>query len=167
MENNVSNQNALFRRNFFNRFNSKQTPKSLAENLKKYNDSPPLDENVLKEMASAYSTVLSKYGYTVQPSNFQPHLFARPNNQNNNQTTELQSNVASEQAKANITSEQPFTNQVFDNNLDYLNTNLLNGTTFPDTSSQLQITNNLLGQILNELRIITCMIECNRRRRLS
>ncbi|MDD3397585.1 MAG: hypothetical protein PHR96_03495 [Clostridia bacterium] len=169
MENNVSNQNALFRKNFFNRFNSKQTPKSLAENLKKYNDSPPLDENVLKEMASAYSTVLSKYGYTVQPdNNFQPHLFAHPNNQNNNQTTELQSNVAPNQAKANITSEQPLTNQIFDNNLDYLNANLLNGTTFPDyTNGQLQITNNLLTEILNELRIITCMIECNRRRRLS
>lgn len=157
MENNVNNQNVLFRKNFFNRFNAKvQQNKNSAS---QYNDSPPLDENVLKEMASAYSSVLSKYGYTVQPEN-KPNSNAF-SNQNNfeNQTPIIENNASPEPATANVASQQP---PFFDNNFGFLPS-----PTFPDTFTQLQTTNNLLTQILNELKVISCMIECNRRRRLS
>lgn len=174
---NVNNQfekrDSSLRKNIFNRFDVRKQSGGFVQNSTRYNDSPMLDENVLKEMAGAYASVLSKYGYTVQPNNKLQRMPNLPNPNNNcinsseykSEQIKNQAKETQEELKTNIAGEKS-TNQTFDNNMDYLSNQYL----LPDTNytfSQLQITNELLMQILNELKTITCLIDCNRRRRLS
>ncbi|MDD2445369.1 MAG: hypothetical protein PHX09_00965 [Clostridia bacterium] len=122
-----------------------------------YNDSPPLNENLLREMAQAYAGVLSKYGYSV-----------KPNIHNNGSTLEGSStDKIKGQANVNIPSGVPIGTPFYDSNLDYLSSNLLPLTNSIPNEGSLQETNSLLVQILNELRTIVCLIDNNRRRRLS
>jgi hypothetical protein len=120
-----------------------------------YNDSPPLDENVLKDMAQAYAEVLSKYGYSVKP-NSESAI-------HNSQDEFANSNKIEGQANRVPPIETPF----YNSNLDYLSNNLLTSPNNNLNQASLQEANNLLMQILNELKTIVCLIEVNRRRRLS
>lgn len=173
LNNQFERRDALSRNNFFNRFNFRNQQGGDIFNSNQYNDNPNLDENLLKEMAGAYAKVLSKYGYSVQrdkadfKANLNQNFADIPKNDLNISDKENQKNQVAETDKdlsqASITSERPV---AFNDNFDYLANNYLSND--PNyTYSQLQITNDLLVQILNELRTISCLIECNRRRRLS
>ena len=185
---NINNQfekRDAFRRNIFNDVKSQN---GLMQSLKQYNDNATLDENVLKEMAGAYANVLSKYGYSVQQNkaeqqNKTEHLVQRSNsgissstenqgiisdNSTTNQSNkEKQNNIQTKEengvlkglAQTNTSGNAPF------NNFDYLQNNYLTEQGY--VNNQLQLTNNLLTQILNELRVISCLVERNRRHRLS
>lgn len=187
--NNQFEKREIFRRNIFNRPNLK-IQNNLTQNLKRYNDHQTLDENVLKEMATAYAGVLSKYGYSVQQNRVEQGDKAEQENktvlenkmeQSRMKVGELNqssysdiSNTANQISKQRNIQQNEVNNvyksagekSSFNDNLDYLPNNYLFAEQ-NNINNQLQLTNNLLTQILNELRVVSCLVERNRRHRLS
>lgn len=150
-----------------------------------YDDEPTLDEDLLKEMAQAYALVLSKYGYSVRHDdsikkqesiNPASSNFACQNNFNRKPYgLKHKTEIAREDSSPtfSLPEQQIPQTGTFESNLDYLSQNLLTSPTIDYMNNQaliltyFQTSNNLLQQILTELKVITCLIECNRRRRLS
>ncbi|MDD2227477.1 MAG: hypothetical protein PHH71_02735 [Clostridia bacterium] len=166
--------------------NSESNSQTSTAKTMRYDDEPTLNDNVLKEMADAYARVLSKYGYFMrQGDNAQGKTeIARETFQPFSPQQQIQPQQPFLQPQQPLLQPQPFQQQqrqpqqpfgTFETNLDYLSQNLLNAPpTVPSTNyidnqtfASLQTTNNLLQQILNELKTISCLIENNRRRRLS
>jgi len=144
-----------------------------------YVDEPTLNDNVLREMAGAYAKVLSKYGYFMKKEDNHKTEIAKETFRPTSPQPLLQPQQQFQpQPFQQLPSQQQQPLGTFESNLDYLSQNLLNVPpmpTIPPTvyidnqaiASSLQTTNNLLQQILDELKTIACILENNRRRRLS